>query len=1536
MRQRGRARFALFGAALLAVLVFASTALASKGVVSVFGSLGGTGGQFSNASGLAVNQSGTGGASAGDLYVVDTNNNRLQQLSSAGAPISASGYDVAASGPGNTGANEQQTVTVKATKGVFSLSMTVANVTGVLTSGSNEVTEAKVSLGSLHVGDAIVGGGIPGGTTITAVGSGTLTLSANATLSNTVALTVTENTGATGNGNLTEGSTEVTGLITKTGSFAVGKTVTGTGIPANTTILAVGPGTLTLSAAATSTVSQASLTATNIPYNASAAELQSALEALPGIGAAGVTVTGGPGDATGSTPYTVTFSGGLLAGNDVAQMTSSAAGLTEGTKTVTVATKTVGGGAEVCKAATDVCKAATASAIAGGLSAPQGVAVDQASGLVYVTDQTNRRIDVFSATGAFQGAFGWKVKVTGAAEELQLCTVATGCQAGTSGGKAGQLAASVGYPAIDPTTGNVVVADSANRRVDVYTPTITAGEITAIAFQRAYGWNVVSSGPDDTGSEFEICNVVANPTDVCQAGSSGSSPGQFSGTSPTRVAVGNAGSVYAVDNGNNRVQKFDSSGNPIAVFASGQLSGEPSPTDVAVNPTNNRVLVVKPCNATICPGVTVAAERHVLEFDSVGTLLDTHAVGAGVENVRGMAFGSASGNIYLSSTTGGQRVFILNTLVPPTVTMKPVSTFTGTTATFEGEVNPQGLPTTYHFEYSPNGVEWTKAPATDANLGFSDSSSHPVSLAVTGLSGSQLYHVRLVATKSFGGGSATSSEVTFTTPASAPGISGEQVTERQDTTAALQGAVNPENQETTYHFEYVDNEEFEAKGYANASKAPLSDASIGSGNAPVTVSQAISGLLPDTKYHFRVVATNATDTTEGTDHTFMTFPGQEVSQGCPNEAVRRAQHTTYLPDCRGIELVNQPDKGNQNIFSRFEGVDGDVEPTMSPDGDSVIWNVNGSAPGATAPSKNAFIAERETEGWQSHGLTPPAEEQLGEGNYSYRIEKATPDLRHFLFSAGPSSFGSPPVSIIRLDRERHQDILRLYPNVDLFHGPWPEAHFGEFTDDGEHALIINPETRQLEDLGGETPELISVMPGGGPSQCGLSANIGSTGQSFAGKSPSGNAAGANWRAGYRMMDVNDASRVYFEVAANGNCGGPFGLYERKRKSEETVLIDPGTGSGITTSSEFIRSTPDGRHAYFTTLSKLDAADTNSTKDIYRWDEEAGQSTCLTCVVPNAAVLIEPSNSALVMISNDFSHIYFKSEQQLVPGKGAVGQKNTYVLSEGTIRYVGGKAVAFREDAALSDDGNTMLFRSSSLGGAQELTSEQLATKCDEPPSFQGIPQLCREFFIYHDQTGSFECVSCRPGGVTTWMAGSPFTSEHSDFKLSADGSTAAFITLEELVPRDVNDAADVYEWREGKIRLITDGVSAFPEGFAASQVHGVSDDGSVILFAAEAPGLTGFEQDGEPNLYEARINGGFEPPDLPAHCSEESCQGPLQAAPAQATAASAGFSGRGDAEGAKPRHCRKGKVRRHGRCVSRHTHKRRHARASHVEQGRTK
>lgn len=150
---------------------------------------------------------------------------------------------------------------------------------------------------------------------------------------------------SSGTGELTSGSNTV-GV--SAGSFAVGQSVTGTGIPAGTTIVAMGmfnrpsEARMTLSANATATGTEtlgASTDATTapLPNDATPPQVQSALEGLPGIGAGNVRVAGGPGGAGGGSPYLVTFTG-ALAGVNVAELSADGSGLSGGSSTALVTT----------------------------------------------------------------------------------------------------------------------------------------------------------------------------------------------------------------------------------------------------------------------------------------------------------------------------------------------------------------------------------------------------------------------------------------------------------------------------------------------------------------------------------------------------------------------------------------------------------------------------------------------------------------------------------------------------------------------------------------------------------------------------------------------------------------------------------------------------------------------------------------------------------------------------------------------------------------------------------------------------------------------------------------------------------------------------------------------------------------------------------------------------------------------------------------------------------------------------------------------
>ncbi len=176
-------------------------------------------------------------------------------------------------------------------------------------------------------------------------------------------------------------------------------------------------------------------------------------------------------------------------------------------------------------------------AAAGQLDGPSSVAIDGA-GNIYVGEQTNHRISVFTPGGTFVRAFGRGVLTGGTTAEI--CTAATTCQIGSAGSGAGELETAGRGMAVDA-AGQLYVAESVNNRISVFNPDGS--------FVRAFGWGV------NTGaSVFEVCTTSSE----CQAGLPGGGSGQLS--FPVDVEVDGAGNLYVADSNNNRISVFNPAG----------------------------------------------------------------------------------------------------------------------------------------------------------------------------------------------------------------------------------------------------------------------------------------------------------------------------------------------------------------------------------------------------------------------------------------------------------------------------------------------------------------------------------------------------------------------------------------------------------------------------------------------------------------------------------------------------------------------------------------------------------------------------------------------------------------------------------------------------------------------------------------------------------------------------------------------------------------------------------------------------------------
>jgi hypothetical protein len=238
----------------------------------------------------------------------------------------------------------------------------------------------------------------------------------------------------------------------------------------------------------------------------------------------------------------------------IQKFTSSGAFLrTWGEDVVASGPDNTGTGAEICINGTgDICQRAGEGGGAGAVAYPNGVAVD-GSGNVYSADDENGRIDKFTSDGVFQRAWGKDVDTTGSADDtgtgFEICSPVDGdtCQAGDfSGGAAGEFASvrGIGTDGL----GNVYVADDLNNRIQKFASDGT--------FQRTWGKDVSATGTGSAGTGAEICVGGVN---TCKAGTSGAAAGELN--EPFGVAIDQAGNVYVADRFNNRIGKFDTSGN---------------------------------------------------------------------------------------------------------------------------------------------------------------------------------------------------------------------------------------------------------------------------------------------------------------------------------------------------------------------------------------------------------------------------------------------------------------------------------------------------------------------------------------------------------------------------------------------------------------------------------------------------------------------------------------------------------------------------------------------------------------------------------------------------------------------------------------------------------------------------------------------------------------------------------------------------------------------------------------------------------------
>ncbi len=179
------------------------------------------------------------------------------------------------------------------------------------------------------------------------------------------------------------------------------------------------------------------------------------------------------------------------------------------------------------------------------------------------------------------------------------------------------------------------------------------------------------------------------------------------------------------------------------------------------------------------------------------------------------------------------------------------------------------------------------------------------------------------------------------------------------------------------------------------------------------------------------------------------------------------------------------------------------------------------------------------------------------------------------------------------------------------------------------------------------------------------------------------------------------------------------------------------------------------------------------------------------------------------------------------------------------------------------------------------------------------------------------------------------TAPDTGLAMSADGSRVFFTSAASLAPRVEANSTNVYEYSDGAVYLISGGndTSSYT-GQPTLALLGTDPSGRDVFFMTSSQLVP---EDGETQmvLYDAREEGGFPAKTPSPGCADEACRGTSGTLPQFSMAGSANQAGGGNfvpttspPPVVKPeaRACRKGLVRKRGKCVRRHGPRRPRAR----------
>jgi hypothetical protein len=925
----------------------------------------------------------------------------------------------------------------------------------------------------------------------------------------------------------------------------------------------------------------------------------------------------------------------------------------------------------------------------------------------------------------------------------------------------------------------------------------------------------------DTGSQEVRRFDVADGHLIKAFNGSTSSGGQF--TSLRSIAVAPSGQISVVDEPYPGAIHFEFGAGRVEQFDAtgnplGQLQGVDQEGAVGVDPTTGDVAVGWHNNYDARPPRVALFEG----LDTPAASVDIPVEGA----TAGITFSDSSPQRFYVLMESIQGFIGVPGIQPiklaeiPVAEVGPPGPVSATTAHLEGSVAPGTASGsgTAHFEYSLDGDNWTSTPDQAGIIGPGET---VVSTDLADLRPNSSYSVRLtVSNDDF---SDTSSTATFATAAIPPEVTSRPVSDRGANSAVLSGSVTPFGQQTTYYFEYG-----VTAAYGNSTPA----AGAGAGYDFRSVSTALSSLAAATTYHYRLVAQNATGTTASADATFRTRVQSEPT--------------------RAYEQVTPVDKHGMTL-----SVIGPYQAAL--DGNAILYSGRSAAnlPGTASSTVSvAYAALRGESGWDLR--------QLDVAQLINYTETANFESTYAISADFTHAFVS---GVVALTPDAVEGTRSLYRR-DLATGSLELVatglNYGEFNQAGLDRYYGG--TRDFSRILFTAPA--SLTPDALPGFEHLYEWTAGQGLQLISKKTDGSqfsAQNAPTRPPVVQFTSSDASRVY--MAAYD------GAYVREN-GVTTLVSSPGQFT------ELLGVSPDGRYAVYWDF---------ITREVYRYDRESEITQFVSTVSEGFP------NNYLGMSANG-SSIYWES----------VSGIELYVWHEGVERQL---AVAddidgyFRDSGtAISPNGRYFEFSSPSLVGQSYDNRNALA--CADGST----ANRCNEIYLYDTQEESLNCISCpgdgsRSTGQASIRSG-PTISRKGPLTVNDTGQVF-FDTPTSLVASDSNGRRDVYEFRDGDLRLISPGTGDYE-----ARLADVSGDGDDVFFSTEE-GLVGQDTDLEMDVYDARINGGISAQGAVAvaACAGGDCRAPASAAPGTPAAASEAIGGHGRSRAHHRAH-KKGKAHR--------------------------